>query len=233
MAQTIATNAIPHRKWLLLWMVVSNGVYSFWMHRTITVPFNGGADVPDASLMGYYDYAAAAAATTTTTTDGEDSPITNAAVLLKVWYHDLGTKGRTNGYLVLSILDLFCIIPSYWLVLTTQLVQRQCYPPTVCVALPTIAVAFDLYETLVHMCAVSYYPYSVPYDPILIGSSSATKYKFLYLTLSFLLVLYVTIRRRPTTSTSTTSTTENAFVPTITTTALPTPPTTTDSKKSK
>lgn len=172
-------NAIQYRRWLLLLLIISNGTYSMWMVRSIPVPLNDLADVPDISLVGY------------------------STIELKTWYDAIGIKGRTEGYRILALIDFVCIIPSYWLLLTSQLLQRQCQPTTLCLLVPTIAVIFDIFETSVHFWVVSTnYPHSIPNDTILMASSSATRYKFLYLALSILLVLYVTIRRRPLSSSS-------------------------------
>jgi hypothetical protein len=91
--------------------------------------------------------------------------------------------------MLLSLFDVFVIIPSYLFALSCQLISaHNC--PEMLAYLPSMVVMFDLVESLTHLHACVYYPQQIPSPEWLLVASAATQFKFLFLGLSLVLSAY-------------------------------------------
>jgi hypothetical protein len=107
------------------------------------------------------------------------------------WYDGLGPKGRSI-YIQSSMIDILLIIPSYVLLLGTQLVVTTDCPEIFCY-IPVIAATFDGIETLTHLAAVVWYGVWSPSIDHLVVASAATQFKFAGIAISLILVVLYSI----------------------------------------
>ena len=95
----------------------------------------------------------------------------------RAWYLKLKEDER-KVVLLLGLLDLFGIIPSYALGCGAQLVTVDC--PRVLCYLPLWTASFDLIESLTTLCAVASIQYGLAWSPSsfhLLVASAATQFK--------------------------------------------------------
>lgn len=150
-----------YRLYFLVVTVASCMVHA-WMMTMIPLELVPGAFVPDAAWRGYTPQQALR------------------------WYELIGPKAR-NLYFQMVLVDLLFIIPSYVLLLGSQLVVSD--SPKLLCYFPVITALFDLIETLTHVCAVWWYGVWSPSVRQLVVASAATQFKYAFLIVSVLLVL--------------------------------------------
>ena len=141
------------------------------MNRNMSVYLQHGVLVPDASMKGYSPKEALE------------------------WYTAIGSQGRMI-YVILAMMDLLFIIPSYTCLFGSQLIATirhsncktkvQCYYDTIYVV-PIITMIFDIMETSTHARACFFYPI-LPSTTMIVFASAATGFKFAGLFLSLVLI---------------------------------------------
>jgi hypothetical protein len=161
----------PHRLWFLTVLLICQGAFLVIMTRgNISKDIVPGARMPDAAFGGYTPEQA------------------------RAWYKSLDDSAMTT-VLFLGLLDIFGIIPSYTLLLGSQLAASGC-PDLLCYV-PLWTASFDLIESLTHFSAVLGRYLSNPnkndsvWSPSsfhLVIASGATQFKAMTLTVTFLLV---------------------------------------------
>jgi hypothetical protein len=156
--------AIPYKCYWLLSAVLIGILHPVILPQLMDVELLPGALIPDAALMGY-----------------------NPSEVL-AWYEALGASGR-RMYVYVALFDVVCIIPSYLVLLSCQLLYSPHCPETLAY-LPSAMAIFDLLETGTHMYYAVYYPVQMPTTRTLVVVSCATQFKYLVLVLSLLLVAY-------------------------------------------
>jgi hypothetical protein len=112
----------------------------------------------------------------------------------RAWYLKLKEDDR-EMVLLLGLLDVFGIIPSYVLGCGAQLVTAEC--PRVLLYLPLWTASFDLIESLTTLCAVASIQYGIGWAPSsfhLLVASAATQFKGVLLFACIGLVGWLSIR---------------------------------------
>jgi hypothetical protein len=112
----------------------------------------------------------------------------------RAWYLNLKEDER-KMVLLLGLLDVFGIIPSYVLGCGGQLVNAEC--PRVLCYLPVWTASCDLIESLTTLCAVASIQYGIAWVPSsfhLLLASAATQFKGVLLVACIAVVGWVSIR---------------------------------------
>jgi hypothetical protein len=160
---------VRYRLYFFLFFLISNTACMIRM-QSIPVEIVAGAAVPDVVVIGGY-----------TPQQALD------------WYDDLGPKGRSI-YIRWSIIDILFVIPSYVLMMGTQLVLVTTECPEILCYMPVLAATFDGIESLTHLAAVVWYGVWSPSIHHLVVASAATQFKFAGIGSSLILVaIYSTI----------------------------------------
>ncbi len=160
-----------HRLLFLSVLLINNTIFVIRSQQGyIPVDIIPGSPLPDTAFFGY-------------------TPIE-----AWIWYEHLEESGRIV-VLQLGLLDVLGIIPSYTLLLGSQLVATNC--PVVLCYIPLWTAIFDLIESVTHFAAVLSRHLGtsddgcwIPSGFHLIIASSSTQFKISGLALSLLLVFF-------------------------------------------
>jgi len=165
----------PFRLYLLIGFLVTECAFlALCAQGHISQEVVPGALVPDMAIMGYSPQEA------------------------WKWYGNLNDEGR-KAVLQMGLVDIFGIMPSYTLLLGSQLVASGC-PPFLCY-LPIWTVTFDLMESGTHFAAVlsRHYWKQEPWTPSgfhLVTASASTQAKMIGTAASVLLIAILEVKAR-------------------------------------
>lgn len=162
---------IPYRLHCLVVFLVCTVIFNLLLFQELlATELIPGSVIPDTAFTGY-------------------SPAQSRA-----WYLKLKEDER-KMVLVLGLIDVFGIIPSYVLGCGAQLVMTEC--PWVLCYLPLWTASFDMIESLTTLCAVASIQYDIGWAPSsfhLLLASAATQFKGVLLLACIGLVGWLSIR---------------------------------------
>ena len=155
-----------YRSYYLVACLLSSAIFN-WRVQQIPLTLVGDALVPDSAMLTGY-----------------------TPPQLLSWYDAIGPQGR-QIYFQLFLIDLCFIIPSYVLLLGTQLLSTNSRLPDFFCYLPIATAVFDLIESVTHGLAVvgSWKPSTLH----IIVASAATQFKFITLGLTLLIVVVTSV----------------------------------------